>query len=129
VLQYGTTLLVNAFSGNQAAAIFGPVIVVMLFFNLFAQLILFIAAWIATADGPAFRPPDEGVVRFALTPRDGAVPEQPMVTEQNAVRTARLGLGAGYVTGAATGAGLGAVVAWLLSRVGSRRLSGRRPSR
>ena len=38
----------------------------MLFFNLFAQLILILAAWIATWDEPAFQPTDEGVVRFAL---------------------------------------------------------------
>ena len=56
ILQYGTTLLFEAFSGNAAAAIFGPVIVLMLFFNLFAQLILILAAWIATWDEPAFQP-------------------------------------------------------------------------
>jgi membrane protein len=41
------------FSGNPAAAVFGPVIVVMLFFNLFARLNLYVAAWIATSVQPA----------------------------------------------------------------------------
>ena len=111
ILQYGTTLLFEAFSGNAAAAIFGPVIVLMLFFNLFAQLILILAAWIATWDEPAFQPTDEGVVRFALRPPTPAPVEHPMVPEETAVRTVRIGLGAGWVTGAATGLGVGAVLA------------------
>jgi len=41
------------FSGNPAAAVFGPVIVLMLFFNLFARLNLYVAAWIATSVQPA----------------------------------------------------------------------------
>ena len=49
-LQYLASFLISAFRGNAAAAIFGPVIVLMLFFNIFAQLILFIAAWIATSN-------------------------------------------------------------------------------
>ncbi|GAB3710196.1 YhjD/YihY/BrkB family envelope integrity protein [Mariniluteicoccus flavus] len=53
VLQYLTGILMGSFSKNPAAALFGPVIVIMLFFNLFARLILFIAAWIATGDQPA----------------------------------------------------------------------------
>jgi membrane protein len=123
VLQYGGSLLISAFAGNRAAAIFGPVIVVMLFFNLFAQLILILAAWIATWDEPAFRPPDEGVVRFALRPATPAPVEQPVVPEASAERAVRLGLGAGWLTGAATGVGLGAFLTWI-----ARVVSGRRPS-
>ncbi|MDO5682992.1 MAG: YhjD/YihY/BrkB family envelope integrity protein [Propionibacteriaceae bacterium] len=53
VLQYLTGLLVGSFMNNPAFAIFGPVIVLMLFFNLFARLILMIAAWVATDNQPA----------------------------------------------------------------------------
>ena len=53
VLQYLTSFLVGIFAGNAAASLFGPVIALMLFFNLFARLILFIAAWIATAEQEA----------------------------------------------------------------------------
>ena len=67
VLQYSTGLLFNLFGNNKAASIFGPVIVLMLFFNIFAQLILFVAAWIATATQEAVPVPEEKV-RFALTP-------------------------------------------------------------
>ena len=67
VLQYATGLLFAAFQSNKAAQLFGPVIVLMLFFNVFAQLILFIAAWIATARHEAIAAPEEKV-RFALAP-------------------------------------------------------------
>lgn len=52
VLQYLGTFLVGRFSSNPAFAVFGSVIALMLFLNLFAQLILFMAAWIATARHP-----------------------------------------------------------------------------
>jgi len=52
VLKYAlTTLLPNAASGSSTAAIFGPVIGLLFFFNLVSQLVLFIAAWVATAEG------------------------------------------------------------------------------
>ncbi|HSN43260.1 MAG TPA: YhjD/YihY/BrkB family envelope integrity protein [Propionibacteriaceae bacterium] len=53
VLLYLTTTLIAMFSGNLAAAVFGPVIALMLFFNIFARLTLLAAAWIATAYQPA----------------------------------------------------------------------------
>lgn len=52
-LQYLTGFLMGKFAGNPAAAVFGPVIALMLFFNLFARLILYVAAWIATSVQPA----------------------------------------------------------------------------
>ena len=125
VLQYSTGLLFNLFSGNRAAAIFGPVITLMLFFNLFAQLILFIAAWIATATQDAVPQPEEKV-RFPLTPAGEAetgaeVPPPPgMVSQPVAARSVQVGLGAGYVTGAATGVGLGAALAWLVTKFARR---------
>jgi membrane protein len=53
LLQYLTGFLMGKFAGNPAAAVFGPVIVLMLFFNLFARLNLYVAAWIATSVQPA----------------------------------------------------------------------------
>jgi membrane protein len=116
ILQYLASFLVGLFSHNAAAALFGPVIVLMLFFNLFAQLILFVAAWIATARHEAVQvSEDDERVRFALAP-EGAASQQPaVVPEQVAVRSVRIGLGAGYLTGAATGTGLGAALAYLFS--------------
>ena len=52
ILKYAlTTLLPDYASTSRTAAVFGPVIGLLLFFNLTAQLMLFVAAWIATADG------------------------------------------------------------------------------
>ena len=53
MLQYFAGALVGSFLGNPAAALFGPVIVLLLFFNLFARIILMVAAWIATDNQPA----------------------------------------------------------------------------
>lgn len=44
--------LMAQFSSNVTASIFGPIITVMLLLNVFAQLILFVSAWIATYDPP-----------------------------------------------------------------------------
>ncbi len=116
-LQYLASFLISAFRGNPAAAIFGPVIVLMLFFNIFAQLILFIAAWIATAQHDAIPVAPEVEMNTAPTPE----PEQTDDEEPNvvpgavAVRSVRVGMGAGYVTGAATGVGLGAALAYAFS--------------
>jgi membrane protein len=63
------------------------------------------------------------VVRFALRPATPAPVEQPVVPEAVAERAVRLGLGAGWLTGAATGVGLGAFLTWI-----ARVVSGRRPS-
>jgi membrane protein len=48
VLQYLAAIILGAFSRNAAASLFGPVIVLMLFLNIFATLILMVSAWIAT---------------------------------------------------------------------------------
>ena len=53
LLQIAAGALIGVFSGNRAAALFGPVIVLMLFMNLFARVILFIGCWIATDKQPA----------------------------------------------------------------------------
>lgn len=53
VLLYGTTQLIGWFSQSLSTVVFGNIIIVMLFFNLFARLILFAAAWIATSYQPA----------------------------------------------------------------------------
>lgn len=62
VLQYLFSFLVGIFANNAAAALFGPVIALMLFFNLFARLILFVAAWIATATQAALSTVDDDPV-------------------------------------------------------------------
>lgn len=59
------TLLIDVFSGSPTAALFGPVIAIMLSLNIFARIILMVAAWIGTAnDRPVFE-------RIASAPVDG----------------------------------------------------------
>jgi membrane protein len=118
-MQFVAGFLISAFRGNPAAAIFGPVIVLMLFFNIFAQLTLFVAAWIATAQHEAVPvPPDEEMhTSPAPEPQETEHEEPNVVPEAVAVRSVRVGMGAGYVTGAATGVGLGAALAYALSAV------------
>jgi membrane protein len=118
-LQFVASFLISTFRGNPAAVIFGPVIVLMLFFNLFAQLVLFVAAWIATAQHEAVPvPPDEQMhTAPAPEPQQTEHEEPNVVPEAVAVRSVRVGMGAGYVTGAATGVGLGAALAYGLSAV------------
>jgi membrane protein len=116
-LQFIASYLISAFRGNAAAVIFGPVIVLMLFFNIFAQLTLFVAAWIATAQHEAVPvPPEEEVTAEpTLVPDQREEPLSNAVPATVAARSVRVGMGAGYVTGAATGVGLGAALAYAIS--------------
>jgi membrane protein len=116
-VQSVASFLISAFQGNPAAAIFGPVIVLMLFFNIFAQLTLFIAAWIATAQHEAVPVPPAEETHTAPSPEPQEIEHQEpnVVPEAVAARSVRVGMGAGYVTGAATGVGLGAALAYALS--------------
>jgi membrane protein len=51
ILKYALTTILPAFtSTSRTAVIFGPIIGLLFFFNLVAQLVLFVAAWVATAD-------------------------------------------------------------------------------
>lgn len=47
-LQQVTGLLIGAFSGTLAGGVFGPIIVVMLMFNVLATIILMVSAWVGT---------------------------------------------------------------------------------
>jgi membrane protein len=116
-LQFVASFLISAFRGNPAASIFGPVIVLMLFFNIFAQLTLFVAAWIATAQHEAIPVPPEEEVAIEPTAEPQEQPDEGpnLVPEPVAVRSVRAGMGAGYITGAATGVGLGAALAYVFS--------------
>ena len=60
-------LLPGVATTSATAAIFGPVIALLFFFNLVAQLVLFVAAWIATSEGA----PEQD---------DGPLPEIPEAT-------------------------------------------------
>jgi membrane protein len=127
-LQFVAGLLISTFRGNPAAVIFGPVIVLMLFFNIFAQLVLFVAAWIGTAQHEAVPvAPEEAeeeqeeetssASEPQLAPQEQQEEAANVVPTAVAARSVRAGMGAGYVSGAATGMGLGAALAYLFSAV------------
>ncbi|WP_166972200.1 YhjD/YihY/BrkB family envelope integrity protein [Brevibacterium atlanticum] len=59
-----STVLVNIFSGNKAAGVFGSIIAIMLTLNVFARIVLFIAAWIGTANPPKLNEEEEPEYRF-----------------------------------------------------------------
>lgn len=56
------TVLVDLFSGNKAAGVFGSIIAIMLTMNVFARIILFVAAWIGTATPP--RPQEDSTPEY-----------------------------------------------------------------
>lgn len=58
------TVLVDIFSGNKAAGVFGSIIAIMLTMNIFARIILFVAAWIGTANPP--RPQEDSSPEYRL---------------------------------------------------------------
>lgn len=117
--------LIGMFSKSLSAGLFGPVIVLMLFLNLFATLILYLAAWLATATSasPATarvldaggEPDPSG--QSAAEPKPGAL----YVSSEVAQRSMGVGLVTGYAVGAATGLGLGAGIVAVVSRLAGRR--------
>lgn len=144
LLQYLVGILFALFGRNAAAAVFGPVIVLMLFFNLFARLTLLVAAWISTEFQPAiareYHRCDEPLRNspYALIPEGHwesdpdyappAAPEQAdqvatadvTIPMQTAERGARIALASGYVVGASTGIGVGAFIVATVKRLFSR---------
>lgn len=124
VLQLAAGLLARAFSGNLALGVFGGTILVMLFLNLFATLILFIAAWLATQAEPVSEPgpaPVPGPVEGSQSEPVETRPGQLYVSAKVAEQSMGAGLKTGYVVGAATGLGLGAILVGGLKAVFGRR--------
>jgi len=118
VLQTIAGYLIGAFSRNLGLAVFGSTIVVMIFLNLLATLILYVAAWLATAhpvpEAAAIEPPAEEPE--PVESRPGELHVSAKVAEQSM----GVGLATGYTVGTATGLGLGAIIAvafgWVFGR-------------
>ena len=120
LLQVLAGYLIGAFSNNAGIAVFGSTIVVMLFLNLFATLLLYIAAWLATSEVPV--PAPEPLPEVEAAEPVESMPGELYVSSDLAKRTLGIGLGTGYAVGAATGLGLGAALAAGLARLfGGRR--------
>ena len=133
-LLWAAGFVVGIFSNNAAAAVFGSVIILMLYFNLFATLILIVAAWIATDDSQLVAKPEIVLADpAARTPSNYASKELAAlmraqqererldrVPRETAVTAARISGGVGAAVGAAL-AGLVATVAAILSGLLERR--------
>ena len=123
-LQYFAGTLNGILLHNKAAAIFGPIIVLMLSLNIFATLVMLGAAWTATAEQV-----DEPLAVDGGDPEATMLPlaENPYVTGQVLVpqkvakRGVTVGIVAGYALGGAAGVGLGAVLGRLAGAVAHRR--------
>lgn len=126
VLQQLAGTLIGIFSNNEAASLFGPIIVVMLLLNTVMSVVLMMAAWIGTdasmrsgieeqrnraARMAATRSAEALVLARRHVPDEGPA----MVRQEVAERGVRAGLGVGYGVGAATGMGLGAIVAAIVA--------------
>lgn len=121
LLQAFTGYLISAFSRNLSTAVFGSTIVLMLFLNLFATLMLYIAAWLATAEAPAPEPHAEAEVPATPAEPVETRPGELYVSADVARRSLGIGLGTGYTIGAAAGLGLGALATSALRAVFGRR--------
>ena len=122
-LQYFAGTLNGIFLHNAAAAIFGPIIVLMLSLNIFATLVMLGAAWTATTevDEPLAvdgGDPDATMLPLAANPY---VIAQVLVPQKIAKRGVTVGIVAGYALGGAAGVGLGAVLGRLAGAVAHRR--------
>lgn len=88
-----TNILPSALSGGATGAVFGPIIGLLAFFNLVATLVLFVAAWISTAEG--------GPQKKAADDSDDNRIQEPAVIVHEVVSRPKAGvlLGVGAVLG------------------------------
>ena len=123
-LQYFAGFLNGIFLRNNAALIFGPVIVLVLSLNIFATLVMLGAAWIATVV-----PEPEPLPVVDMDPEPPMLPlaDHPdlngnvLVPRKIAQRGVTAGIVAGYALGGAAGMGMGAVLGRLAGAVANRR--------
>jgi membrane protein len=119
LLQTLAGYLIGFFTNNPSAALFGPVIILMIFLNLFATLILYVAAWLATAHP---EPAVESAEDEAPEPEPAeSRPGELTVSSTVAEKSMGVGLATGYTVGTATGIGLGALLAALLGWAAGRK--------
>lgn len=67
ILKFALTFLLPKLTTSATAQVFGSIIGLLLFFNLTATMVLFVAAWISTADGG----PQSKAAGSAISPESG----------------------------------------------------------
>ena len=91
VLKFALTFILPTLLRSATAKIFGPIIGLLIFFNLAATVVLFIAGWIATSSGN----PAAGLPPVPDDPGSGATEEKLMLTPAAADELDRIAKGKG----------------------------------
>lgn len=86
LLKFAMTLLLPTLLRSSTAKIFGPIIGLLIFFNLTAMVVLFVAAWIATSKGST------AGTRTAVDALAPALPADQVLTEIRLSRPGAQGL-------------------------------------
>lgn len=116
LLQQFSGALLGIFTSNPAAVVFGPVIVIMILFNLLSTILLLCAAW-AGERTEADRPLVDLHNPKTTDQEAGEPPDPtPVIPVDVAAQGVRAGTRIGYGMGTVTGLGIGAAMAALLTR-------------
>ncbi len=107
ILKLGLTVLFPALLSSVSAKVFGPIIGLLFFFDFVATVVLFVAAWIATAVPQPVSVLSTGIAN-AGTPVD---PESVELTGQR--RSHQRGAGRGAAPSGPLIFGVGAIFGWL----------------
>ena len=89
IVQFAT-ILIDMFSGSPSAALFGPVIAIMLSLNMVARIFLMVAAWMGTADDDSMFHTIAEAPAPAADPGVGPAQDRPTETVGSLVAAAAL---------------------------------------
>lgn len=116
LLQQFAGAILGIFTSNPTAVVFGPVIVIMILFNLLSTILLLCAAW-AGERAEATRPSLESDSQKTANSQAEEVSDPtPAIPVDLAAQGVRAGARIGYGMGTLTGLGIGAAMAALLTR-------------
>ena len=116
LLQQFAGAILGIFTSNPTAVVFGPVIVIMILFNLLSTILLLCAVW-AGERAEATRPSLESDSQKTANSQVEEVSDPtPAIPVDLAAQGVRAGARVGYGMGTLTGLGIGAAMAALLTR-------------
>ena len=116
MLQQFAGVVLGIFTSNPTAVVFGPVIVIMILFNLLSTILLLCAAWVGERT-EVMRPSlDPDSQKTANAQAEKLPDSTPAIPVDVAAQGVRAGTRIGYGMGTMTGLGIGAAMAALLMR-------------
>ena len=116
MLQQFAGVVLSIFTSNPTAVVFGPVIVIMILFNLLSTILLLCAAWVGERT-EVMRPSlDPDSQKTANAQAEKLPDSTPAIPVDVAAQGVRAGTRIGYGMGTMTGLGIGAAMAALLTR-------------